>query len=68
MRITGPESEFMDGFATAAKDDAAEFRRLDARIADLEMALLRLAEALEKGEDGLRVACRARVVLGPDKN
>lgn len=36
MRITGPESEFMDGFHGAAKSDAQEFKRLDARIAELE--------------------------------
>ena len=32
----GSESEFMDGFREAAKTDAQEFKRLNARIAELE--------------------------------
>ncbi len=36
MRITGPESEFADGFDAAARHDAEEFKRLDAEIARLK--------------------------------
>lgn len=50
MRITGPDSEFMDGFHAAAKDDAAEFKRLDARIAKMERALKAIMEAAELGD------------------
>lgn len=39
MRIIRPDSEFMEGFDEAARQDAKEFKRLDARIADLEAAL-----------------------------
>lgn len=39
MRIVGPESEFMCGFDAAAKQDAEEFKRLDKRIEELEIAL-----------------------------
>lgn len=33
------EAEFMGGFAAAAKTDAAEFKRLDARVEELEIAI-----------------------------
>lgn len=39
MRRSEAEAEFMSGFDSAAKQDAVEFKRLDARMADLEAAL-----------------------------
>lgn len=39
MRRSEAEAEFMAGFDIAAKQDADEFKRLDARIAELEAAL-----------------------------
>ena len=39
MRRSEAEAEFMGGFDAAAKQDAEEFKRLDARIAELEAAL-----------------------------
>lgn len=36
MRITGPENDFSDGFDAAARQDAEEFKRLDAEIARLK--------------------------------
>lgn len=50
MRRSEAEAEFLGGFDTAAKQDAVEFRRLDARIADLESAL-----------HGVRNLCAARM-------
>lgn len=34
-------TDFFDGYNAAAKDDEAEFKRLDARVAELEKALRR---------------------------
>ena len=39
MRRRDADAEFMGGFSAAAKQDAAEFKRLDARIEELEIAL-----------------------------
>lgn len=47
MRIVvGSESEFAAGFDHAAKTDAAEFKRLDARITELEAQLERIKAIL----------------------
>lgn len=51
MRITGPESEFMDGYHAAAKDDAAEFKRLDARVERLEAALREIVDFTADARD-----------------
>lgn len=49
MRRSDAEAEFMGGFTAAAKQDAAEFRRLDARIADLESALREMHRSIPGG-------------------
>ena len=51
MRRSEAEAEFMSGFDAAAKQDADEFRRLDARIAELEAALRQIRADLDSSED-----------------
>lgn len=51
MQIVSSGSDFMDGFGAAAKQDADEFKRLDARIASLEKEVSVLRHALEMVRD-----------------
>lgn len=43
-----PETHFREGYAAAARDDDAEFQRLDAQIAGLNELVAELVSALEQ--------------------